>query len=264
MENSVRVVSIEDLERDRFLDFLCRDKVLHVFTIYDLTCMGEKCKVWAAFTNEHVCGYLFEFNQEIIRTHGTADSISRLLHLSDLREPTFIIEPHHKQVITESFEPVQPTDSSSKTKITTYYVMKSDVDSFKPSVNHHVKKLTTDDSTEVSDQLGKEWKARIEKVLCEGGIAYGACHKGFLAALATVSEFVDEIALIRGVYTKPSLRNKGLATSASSALVEELIRLGKEPILWVAKDNLPARKVYKRIGFHRTEHELLGFKARKI
>ena len=72
------------------------------------------------------------------------------------------------------------------------------------------------------------------------------------------------MALIRGVYTVPSLRGKGLATSVCSALVKELIGSGKMVLLWVTKTNLPARKVYEKIGFKKTKHILLSFKARKI
>lgn len=263
MQESVRVVFIENGDEDWFLNFLGKDKVLHVFTISDLKYLREKTRVWAAFKNDSIWGYLFEFDKRIIHTHGTMDSIVSLLGRIDLNEPTFIIEPHHKQVVTHLFEPTEPTDSSSKTKITTYYVMKLDVHTFKPLIRHHVEKLTTENLREVLDHLGEERKERIENVIRSGGIAFGAYEKGFLAAMVTVSEFADNIALIRGVYTIPSMRNRGLATSASSALVEELISLGKEPILWVAKDNLPARKVYKKIGFKKTEYILLGFKAKK-
>ena len=48
-----------------------------------------------------------------------------------------------------------------------------------------------------------------------------------------------------------------------SALVEELIGLGKEAVIWVAKDNLPARRVYEKIGFKKTGHVLLGFRAKR-
>lgn len=72
------------------------------------------------------------------------------------------------------------------------------------------------------------------------------------------------MALIRGVYTLESLRGKGLATSVVSALAKEIINLGKDAVLWVAEDNIPARHVYKKIGFQRTQHVLLGFKTRKL
>ncbi|MHA1469231.1 MAG: GNAT family N-acetyltransferase, partial [Candidatus Asgardarchaeia archaeon] len=88
-------------------------------------------------------------------------------------------------------------------------------------------------------------------------------EKELLASLATSTEFLDSVALIREVYTHPSFRNKGLATSVCSAISKELLSLSKEVILWVAKDNLPAIRVYEKIGFKKTKYILLGFKARR-
>jgi len=44
------------------------------------------------------------------------------------------------------------------------------------------------------------------------------------------------------------------------ALINELLNKGKIPILWVAKDNLPARRIYERLGFKRTKHVLFGLR----
>jgi len=46
-------------------------------------------------------------------------------------------------------------------------------------------------------------------------------------------------------------RKTVLATLACSALVKEVINLGKEATLWVAEDNLLAKRVYEKIGFQK-------------
>jgi predicted GNAT family acetyltransferase len=43
-----------------------------------------------------------------------------------------------------------------------------------------------------------------------------------------------------------------------------MIRIGKEPVLWVAKDNIPARRIYEKTGFKKTGHILLGFEAKRL
>ncbi len=263
MHSSLRIYPIEKINEKVFLDFLGRDKILHIFTIYDLKYMRDKTKVWIAFKNEEIHGYIFEFDNRIVHTHGTVESIAKLLDCIDLDEVTFVIEPHHLAVVEKVFEPVEPSDSSSQGKITTYFVMKLNPNTFKPMIRHYIKKLGIEDLDEVLKQFGEKEKKRVENAI-RRGTAYGAYEKGLLASLATVPEIIDDIALIRGVYTLPSLRNRGLATSACSALLKELLSLNKEIILWVAKDNLPARKVYEKIGFEKTRHILFGFKARKI
>jgi len=263
MQSHLRIIPIEKANEKRFLNFLKKDKILHIFTIYDLRYMRDKTEVWAAFENEEICGYLFEFDKRIVHTHGTAKSVTKLLDRIDLDEPVFVIEPRHLAVVKQFFKPIEPTDPSSRGDITTYLVVKANAKTFKPSIRHRVKRLGTEDLNEVLERIGEEWKEQVKNAI-RRGMAFGAYEKDSLASTATAPEIIDNIALIRGVYTVPSLRGRGLATSASSALVEELISLGKEAVLWVAKANVPARRVYEKIGFKRTEHTLLGFKARRL
>lgn len=263
MKHSFEILPIEESNEKEFLDFLDKDRILHIFTIYDLKYMRNKTQVWIALKNKEICGYIFEFDKRIVHTHGTADSVAELLKCIDLDDPVMVIKPHHLGIVKEFFEPVKPTDSSSKSRITVYLVMKTDAETFRPLIRHRVKKLGRKDFNEVSKYLGEEWKNRVENAIYRG-ITFGAYKKNALASIATVPEIIDGVALIRGVYTAPSIRGKGLATSVSSALVKELISRSKEVMLWVAKDNLPARKVYEKIGFQHTKHLLLGFKAKRL
>ena len=259
----LRVIPVEEPYEKKFLDFLEEDKILHIFTIYDFRYMRDKTQIWVALENEKIAGYLLEFDNTIVHTHGSAESVSKLLDYTNLDEPVFVIEPHHLRVVEEFFKPLGPTDSSTKGEITTYLIVKVDAETFKPSITHRVKKLRTKDLGEVSENMGDEWKRRIENVIHKG-VAFGAYDNGSLVAVATVSEILEGLALIRGVYTVPSSRRKGFATSACSALVQELIDLGNEAMLWVTRDNLPAIRVYEKIGFKKTRHSLLGFKAKRL
>jgi len=263
MKNCLKILSIEEVDEKAFLDFLNRDQILHIFTIYDLKFMRDKTKVWIAFKNDDICGYAFEFDRRIVHTHGTVESVAKLLDYIALDEVVFVVEPDHLAVIEKVFEPIGPTDTSSKGKVTTYLVMKLDPKIFKPIIKHRVKKLGFEDLDDVLERFGEDEKRRVEEAV-RGGLAYGAYEGGLLSSLATVPEIIDDVALVRGVYTFPSLRNRGLATSVCSVLSKELLSLGKKVILWVAKDNLPARKVYEKIGFRKTDYTLLGFKARRI
>lgn len=263
MKTSFRILPLEETDERQFFDFLDRDRILHVFTIYDLKYMREKTEVWVALGDDEIVGYLLEFDKRIVQTRGDAGTVARLLPFVELDEPVLIVEPHHLPVVEEVFRPIEPTDRSSKGKVTRFQVLRTDVETFQPMIRHYVRRLGAEDLGDVSKSLGEELAKTVEKAV-HGGVAFGAYDGGSLASIATVPQIIEGIALIRGVYTLPSLRNRGLATSASSALVAELIRLKKEPVLWVARDNLPARRIYDKIGFKETGHVLLGFKARRL
>lgn len=63
--------------------------------------------------------------------------------------------------------------------------------------------------------------------------------------------------------TAPEKRNKGYATSVCSALVGRLHQQGKNAMLYVSKDNLPAIKVYRKIGFKEAGRLFLSFTAKR-
>jgi len=262
MQTPIRAVALDEKNERRLLDFLDRDRVLHIFTIYDLKCMREKTRVWVALRGGETVGYLFEFERRIVHTRGDLEGVTKLLQFIDLDEAVFVIEPHHLASVEGFFEPIEPTDPASGGKITTYLVMNAGPKTFQPAPRHCTKRLGTEDLEETSKSLGQECRERVENAI-NRGLAFGAYHDGSLASVATVPEMLEDIAFIRGVYTVPSLRSRGLATSACSALVAEAIKLGKQAILWVAEDNLPARRVYEKVGFKPAGHTLLGFKARR-
>jgi len=264
VQKPLKVALLRKEGEEQFLQFLNKDKIRHIFTIYDLKCdLRDKTRVWVAFEGNEIRGYLFEFDKRIIHTHGTVESVTKLLPHIDLNEPVIIIEPHHLAEVKKFFEPIEPADAASKGKITTYLVMKTNAENFKPLIRHQVKRLGTEDYDEVLKYFGEEWVRRVKDAI-HRGIAYGAYENDALASIATTPEIIDNIAFVRGVYTVPSLGSRGFATSAVSALVKEIINLGKEAALWVADDNLPARRIYERLGFQKTEHVLLGFKARRL
>ena len=263
MKTEIEVAKLEEHDEIEFMNFLKKDKILNIFTICDLERFGDKTQVWIAFKKKRITGYIFIFSDLIVNTHGSPESIKELMHRITLAEAILVMEPSHLKDIKRLYEPIEPTDKATGGKITTYHVMKLDLADFKPSTKHNVKRIVKEDLKEVLDRFGEEWKTRLEGAI-EHGIAYGAYGNSKLTSVATVSEIVDEIALIRGVYTLPASRNKGLATSACSALIRELTTKKKTPILWVSKDNLPARKIYARLGFRPTKYKLLGFKGRRI
>lgn len=221
--------------------------------------------MWMAFEDGRICGYIFEFDKRTVHTHGKAKSMISLLDCTRLDEYIFVIEPHHLEVVKKLFEPIEALSSSTEGVLTRYLVLKVSPETFQAIVKHPVKKLGDVNLDEVLERVGEEYREGVINAI-SGGVAYGAYYDGSLGSVATVPEIeiLNDLALIRGLYTVPSYRGKGLATSACSALVEELLSLSKEAMLWVAMHNIPARKVYRKIGFKETGHILLGFKGKRL
>ncbi len=262
MQEPTRVVPLEDTDERLFLSYLNKDKVRHIFTLCDLQNAREKTRIWVALRDAEVVGYVFEYDRRIVHTHGEPETMPELLDKIDLAEPGLVVQPDHLRAVKKVFEPVERMDPLSKGEITTFFVMKMDSATFMPAIKHVVKKLGAEDLDEVFKNLGQDLRSMVQNAVNKG-FAYGGYADGQLASCATVSEHIDDVALIRGVFTAPHMRNRGLSTSVCSALVEESFRLGKTPVLWVSKDNHAALRVYKKLGFKETGIVLKCFKAKR-
>lgn len=258
----MKVVRLEQTNEEQFISFLSENIILHFYTLYGVRHFRDKVQIWVALNCKKISGYL-AYGAGMARTHGATKSITRLLDYIDSDELVFVIEPTHLAAVKKVFEPVGPTDPSSSGKITTYLIMKANAETLKPRVTHRVKKLEVEDLGSISSDLGDGYREQIESAI-RVGIAFGAYEGGKIISVAFASEVIEDLAMIRGVYTLPSFRGRGFATSVCSALAKELARTNKNPIVWVDEQNPSARKVYEKIGFKDMGHVLLGFKAKRL
>jgi GNAT superfamily N-acetyltransferase len=177
-----------------------------------------------------------------------------------LTTPLFNVESAHLTGARKLYNPTEPTDRTSKSNVTTYLSMKVSKNSFKPFKRHPVQEMTRDNLEIVSGFLNRE-TSRVTDLL--KGLSYGLYKRGRLASFAAAPEILEDLAIIRGVYTALNCRGKGYATSVCSAIVERLLEQGREVFLYVSKENPPALRVYRKLGFKETGHFFLSFQAEK-
>jgi len=258
--NQLQVVLLDKSVEKELFEFMNQDRIRNFWGVYDLKHARDKTRTWAAFHNKNVVGYLVEHEKRILHTRGNAECVAPLLKKTDLTTPRFNIEPAHLAGVKILYKPIEPTDETTRGKVTTYLLMKVRADNFRPTMIHSVQEMGKEDNEVVSNFLGRELSRTADLLK---GLAYGLYENGQLVSFAAAPEMLEDLAIIRGVYTAPNLRGKGYATSVCSALVRRLLEKGMEVILYVAKDNTPAIKVYRKLGFRETGHIFLTFKAEK-
>ena len=249
----------ENLEH-RLFEFMNRDKISHFYDIYDLTYLREKTRTWVALSNNKLMGYMVEYDKRILTMRGDEKCITSLLKNTELPVPIFNIEPKHLTAVKRLFEPTEPPDKMTIGKITTFLTMKTSPDTFKPVIRHTVQELKRDNAKALGELFGAE-PQRVQDLL--RGLTFGIFKGSKLVSAAASPEMLEDLAIIRGVQTAPEERNKGYSTSVCSALVQQLIKQGKDAMLYVSKDNPPALEVYKKIGFKETGHKFLSFIAQR-
>ncbi len=261
MSSMWKTTSLNEGNEQEFLFFLKKDKLLHIFTFYDLRNARDKTEIWIASRNKR-SGYLIQFDKKIIHTHGNSECLPQLLKKIDAHEAKFAIEPQHLAQVEKLYAPTKASDAASLGNITTYLIMSVRTQDFQPSITHHVKKVNANDLDDIFRDLGEEYGEKVQQAQ-SSGVAFGVHAENRWVSVAVVPEIIEEVGFIRGVYTAPAFRGKGFSTSTVSALVKELLKSRVEPGLWVAEDNAPAVRVYEKIGFKPSKNTLLGFIAKK-
>ena len=95
----------------------------------------------------------------------------------------------------------------------------------------------------------------------ELGKYIGLKEDGKLVAMAGERVKLDGFTEIALVCTHPDYRRKGYAASLSGVLMKEIIENGEKPFLHVMTHNVPAIKLYEKLGFTtRTEYPITSYK----
>jgi ribosomal protein S18 acetylase RimI-like enzyme len=120
------------------------------------------------------------------------------------------------------------------------------------SSRHGLEQLGDKDFDAITDLLAKGGhRIRAEEV--EGGVFYGIKDKmGQLVAVAgtLVCALAEHVGVVGHVYTDPTLRGRGYATATTSAVTQELFRIGVDTVaLNVTQNNASAIRAYQKLGY---------------
>jgi GNAT superfamily N-acetyltransferase len=85
----------------------------------------------------------------------------------------------------------------------------------------------------------------------EQGVFYGVERDGRLVSTAGTHVLSRNyrLGVVGNVFTHPDYRGKGYATACASAVVEELLSQSLDVALNVEEGNVPAKRIYDRLGF---------------
>ena len=76
MSSMWKITSLNKGNEQEFLFSLKKNKLLHIFTLFDLKNARDKTEVWIASSNKR-SGYLIQFDKKIIHTHGNTECLPK-------------------------------------------------------------------------------------------------------------------------------------------------------------------------------------------
>jgi GNAT superfamily N-acetyltransferase len=258
--DNIRIASLTKKQEKPLLELVNTDRISHFFSIYDLQYWRGKTRVWLALLAGNVVGYLLEYDKRILCVRGPENSVAPLLRKARLAEAMLNVEVHQLPAVRRFYEPIEPADKMTVGKITTFVVMKATRSSFRPVLSSAIRELRKENAAALAGLLGVSQELASDLLK---GFAFGFFEKENLVSCAASPEILEDLAIVRGVFTAPDKRGKGYSKAVCSALVSKLLDEGKEVMLYVSKDNAAALSVYRSIGFRETGHRFFGFSARR-
>lgn len=265
----MRVVPLGPAIEGSFLKFLRRDVISNFFALLDLKFYREKTEFWIALEDAEIFGYLLEHDGRILNLRGSVKCAAELLNKASLIKANINVEPGHFQTVERFYGPTRPI-GVSRGKITTLLAMEVNRKRFRPVIKHDPIKLSGDEFNDIEKlyvefydemALGQVTRERIVETL-NRCLTFGIYEGGELVSFANGS-ILEDVGHVAPIYTSPKFRKKGYATSACSALVRELLSQRDRTILYTPEDDIPALRVYEKIGFTKTGHRFLAFWGRK-
>lgn len=247
-----KIVKVGENSRGKIAESLkSEDLLVHHFTIYDLVHEPKNTTMYAAYDQTNsLAGHILTYRglrTPATRVYGKKEAVSQLLNFLKEEKTLIFCPPELLDVVEERFPQARAYLENQM------YVSRRLV-----RLTKHEKavKLNPEHTSYLAElySSGEPAYARSEqrcRMLIEKHAAYGVFVEEELVSAAIALKRLPEVSEITGVLTKPKFRGKGFATIATSAATEEALRYAPKTTLFVRSDNIPALKMYKKLGYRK-------------
>lgn len=123
--------------------------------------------------------------------------------------------------------------------------------SFRPRVDHPLTRLGPEHLEDLVDLYGEASRGYFTSERLRREIYFGIYEGGRIVSAAGTHVRSSEarIAAVGNVLTRVACRDRGMATSVTSAVTEAALAEHDDVVLNVRRDNAPAVRVYERLGY---------------
>ncbi|MEM4704505.1 MAG: GNAT family N-acetyltransferase [Candidatus Bathyarchaeia archaeon] len=246
----LRVAALDGSTESLFWDVANRDPLELFWFIYDWKLYRDVTKIWLALDEaERVAGLLLLHRDTIIQFRGSREAVKALLDYASAKGGFEVQAPLDcEELVTGKF------GSEGKVHMVLMKLQKGEE---KIRISTEPARLGVEDAEEVAALLREAdplWWGEITAERLAGGslkeaLWFGIRQDKHIVSVGSTRLTNLGISNIGIVATKEGYRNKGYATSVTSALVKEILKVSNTAIIHVLADNKPAVRTYTKVGF---------------
>jgi len=242
----------------------------HAYLIYDLVYEYNRTKVLLSYADGEIKSYILLWeNEDQLAIHLWGKEYERLLR-HELLERTLkegyrsaIFQIHEAIDVNSVVNFVKALDLNGyQVKVEEFYDMGVTEENFQPYKPSISTKLNYKNEEHVKDfiKLKRVQGRQLDKLKAREMIRKYLYHGVFvsneLVSIACAYIRLRDLWIIGDVFTHPDYRDRGYAKAVTSAVTQKAVDASGRAFLHVRINNLPAIKVYTKLGY-----ELLGKKT---
>lgn len=227
--------------------FFSQDRLLAAYALADLDASDiERARWWTASRGDEIVAAALVVEALPFRpcfASGEREALSAIFR-EGIREPRLVVStPPAGRLSVEAAYRFERMDRMDR--------MVVDLRAFRPRVAHTVTRLGPEQLADVIDLYGHASRSYFTAQRMAREIYFGIYTGSTLVSAAGthVRSERSSLAAVGNVLTRLTFRDRGMATSVTSAVTAAALERHNDVVLNVRQDNVPAVAVYKRLGY---------------
>src|SRR6266851_6778632 len=232
----------------RVRDFFGQDRLMTAYALADLDAAEiERARWWVATRDEQIVAAALLVEALAFKpcfASGDGEALGAIFREGIHESRLVVSTPPSGRLAVESAYRFERVDRMHR--------MAVDVASFRPRVAHTVTRLGTDELEDVIDLYGHASRTYFTPDRMAREIYYGIYAGTTLVSGAGthVRSQRSGVAAVGNVLTRIAFRDRGMATTVTSAVTGAALEQHRDVVLNVRQDNASAIAVYDRLGYH--------------
>jgi RimJ/RimL family protein N-acetyltransferase len=242
----LKVVLVKERNEQIFWNHVCVDPLDYYFFIVDMKQRRDKTKVFLALDDDSIEGLALLYGDYIVQLRGSREAVDVLMEKVEFDRAEVQCPLGCQDLVLRKY--IAP----SMAEMVLMQLRRGEENI---QIRHEIARLLSEDAEEIAVILKEAdpvWWGDVEaegfRQSMETAVVLGIRQEGKIACVGS-ARLVDFASNIGIIATRKECRNRGYATSVTSALTEEILKTSPVAIIHVLSHNAPAIKVYSRVGF---------------